>query len=62
MSFDPKLCFSYWWFLQLKAKDGSEEALSRPSGLGARSNSNPRERAIHMDPQAHKRLSLPSSG
>ncbi|XP_078162611.1 IQ-domain 5 [Carex rostrata] len=47
---------------KLKAKDGSEEALSRPSGLGARSNSNPRERAIHMDPQAHKRLSLPSSG
>lgn len=42
-------------------KDDSE-AVSRPSGLGARSNSNPRERAIQMDPQAHKRLSLPSNG
>ncbi|KAJ3707233.1 hypothetical protein LUZ61_010938 [Rhynchospora tenuis] len=44
------------------AKDGSEEAISRPSGLGARSYSNPRERAVQMDPQAHKRLSLPSNG
>jgi hypothetical protein len=42
-------------------KDDSE-ALSRPSGLGVRSYSNPRERAIQMDPQAHKRLSLPSNG
>ncbi|KAJ1702674.1 hypothetical protein LUZ63_002453 [Rhynchospora breviuscula] len=42
-------------------KDGSEEAISHPSGLGARSYSNPRERAVQMDPQAHKRLSLPSN-
>jgi hypothetical protein len=38
------------------------EAVSHPSGLGARSYSNPRERAAQMDLQAHKRLSLPNNG
>ncbi|KAJ3669955.1 hypothetical protein LUZ60_010279 [Juncus effusus] len=42
-------------------KDGSDETVSRPSNLGARSNSNPRERAAQLDSHAHKRLSLPSS-
>ncbi|XP_043722162.1 protein IQ-DOMAIN 5-like [Telopea speciosissima] len=39
-----------------------EEANSRPSGIGARSYSNPKERPSQLDAQAKKRLSLPNSG
>ena len=38
------------------------EAISRPSGVGTRSYSNPKERPSQLDSQAKKRLSLPSSG
>ncbi|XP_008787762.2 protein IQ-DOMAIN 1-like [Phoenix dactylifera] len=40
----------------------SGEAISRPPGPGTRSYSNPKERPSHLDSQAKKRLSLPSSG
>ncbi|OVA07182.1 IQ motif [Macleaya cordata] len=39
-----------------------EEANSRPSGIGPRSYSNPKERPSQQDSQGKKRLSLPSSG
>ncbi|XP_010906027.1 protein IQ-DOMAIN 5 [Elaeis guineensis] len=49
-----------------KSKPSSEEvsgeAISRPSGLGTRSYSNPKERPSQLDFQAKKRLSLPTSG
>ncbi|XP_072986487.1 protein IQ-DOMAIN 5-like isoform X1 [Typha latifolia] len=48
--------------LKPSSKEVSEEAISRPSVMGARSNSNPKERPAQLDPQAKKRLSLPNSG
>ncbi|XP_077245182.1 protein IQ-DOMAIN 5-like isoform X2 [Tasmannia lanceolata] len=39
-----------------------EEANCRPSGMGLRSYSNPKERSLQPDSQAKKRMSLPSSG
>lgn len=38
------------------------EAMSKPSGLGPRSYSNPKERPAQPDSQTKKRLSLPSTG
>ncbi|XP_073005156.1 protein IQ-DOMAIN 5-like isoform X1 [Typha latifolia] len=43
-------------------KEAPEEAISRHSGLGNRSYSNPRERPAQLDSHAKKRLSLPNSG
>lgn len=48
--------------LKTSSKEASEEALSQPTGLGARSYSNPKERRVLIDSQAKKRLSLPNSG
>ena len=49
-----------------KAKPSTEEvageAISRPSGIGPRSNSTPKERPAQMDSQAKKRLSLQGIG
>jgi len=49
-----------------KAKPSTEElageAISRPSGIGPRSNSTPKERPAQMDSQAKKRLSLQGNG
>ncbi|CAL4936354.1 unnamed protein product [Urochloa decumbens] len=55
----------------LLPRESSDEASSRPSGLGVRSTSNPKERTStgnpkernrDLDCQVHKRLSLPVSG
>lgn len=57
--------------LKVLTREGSDEASSRPSGLGVRSTSNPKERTPtgnpkerigDLDCQGHKRLSLPGSG
>ncbi|KAG2534704.1 hypothetical protein PVAP13_9NG077089 [Panicum virgatum] len=57
--------------LKVLPREGSDEASSRPSGLGVRSTSNPKERTStgnpkerngDLDCQVHKRLSLPGSG
>lgn len=48
--------------LKTSSKEASEEAVSQPTGLGARSYSNPKERRVQIDSQAKKRLSLPNSG
>lgn len=39
-----------------------EEANSRPTGIGPRSFSNPKERPSQQDSKAKKRVSLPNSG
>ncbi|KAJ4970130.1 hypothetical protein NE237_003229 [Protea cynaroides] len=44
------------------SEDPVEEANSRPSGIGPRSCSNPKERPSQPDAQPKKRLSLPNSG
>ncbi|RWR80326.1 protein IQ-DOMAIN 1 isoform X2 [Cinnamomum micranthum f. kanehirae] len=43
------------------SEEPAEEACSRPSGIGPRSLSNPKERSAQPDAQEKKRLSLPSS-
>ncbi|XXG42486.1 hypothetical protein AAC387_Pa01g2756 [Persea americana] len=43
------------------SEEPAEEAGSRPSGIGPRSFSNPKERSAQPDAQEKKRLSLPSS-
>ncbi|GJM96849.1 hypothetical protein PR202_ga13719 [Eleusine coracana subsp. coracana] len=48
--------------LKLPPREGLDEAQSRPSGLGARSCSNPKERPGHLDCSVNKRLSLPAGG
>lgn len=48
--------------LRLSSKEGSDEVSSRPSGPGAWSSSNPKERTGHLDSQGNKRFSLPASG
>ncbi|ONK65130.1 uncharacterized protein A4U43_C07F33990 [Asparagus officinalis] len=52
--------------VKLKAKPSYEEAtgeaISRPSGIGPRSNSTPKERPVQIDSQAKKRLSLQGNG
>ncbi|OEL35043.1 hypothetical protein BAE44_0003942 [Dichanthelium oligosanthes] len=57
--------------LKVLSREGSDEASSRPSGLGVRSPSNPKERTSTSNPkerigdldcQVHKRFSLPGSG
>lgn len=47
---------------RLSSEEPTEEANSRPSGIGFRYYSNPKERPTQMDVQAKKRLSLPNSG
>ncbi|XP_015632402.2 protein IQ-DOMAIN 5 isoform X2 [Oryza sativa Japonica Group] len=47
--------------LKLSSREGCDEISSRPSGLGTRSSSNPKERTGHLDPQGNKRFSLPAS-
>ncbi|KAI4985349.1 hypothetical protein ZWY2020_017979 [Hordeum vulgare] len=47
---------------KLPSKEGSDEVSSRPSGLGARSSSNPKERPGQLQPRANKRFSLPGTG
>lgn len=42
--------------------EANGEAISRPSGIGPRSNSVPKERPARMDLQAKKRLSLQGNG
>jgi hypothetical protein len=46
----------------LPSKEGSDEVSSRPSGLGARCSSNPKERTGHLHSRANKRFSLPVTG
>ncbi|GJN23091.1 hypothetical protein PR202_gb10709 [Eleusine coracana subsp. coracana] len=46
--------------LKLLPREGPDEAQSRPSGLGVRSSSNPKERPVHLDCSINKRLSLPA--
>ncbi|CAN6303266.1 unnamed protein product [Urochloa humidicola] len=57
--------------MKVLPREGSDESSSRPSGLGMRSISNPKERTPignpkerigDLDCQVHKRLSLPGSG
>ncbi|KAL6893938.1 hypothetical protein ACP4OV_008036 [Aristida adscensionis] len=48
--------------LKLFPRDGSDDVSSHPSGLGARSSSNPKERIGRLDCQGNKRFSLPASG
>jgi hypothetical protein len=57
--------------LKVLPRESSDETSSRPSGLGVRSTSNPKERTSTGNPkekigdsdcQVHKRLSLPGSG
>ncbi|KAL6636791.1 hypothetical protein ACP70R_024363 [Stipagrostis hirtigluma subsp. patula] len=48
--------------LKMLPREGSDEVSSSPSGLGARSSSNPKERTGHLDCQGTKRFSLPASG
>ncbi|KAK3145859.1 hypothetical protein QOZ80_3BG0258440 [Eleusine coracana subsp. coracana] len=48
--------------LKLLPREGPDEAQSRPSGLGVRSSSNPKERPVHLDCSINKRLSLPAGG
>jgi hypothetical protein len=47
---------------KLPSKEGSDEVSSRPSGLGARCSSNPKERTGHLHSRANKRFSLPVTG
>jgi len=47
---------------KLPSKEGSDEVSSRPSGLGTRSSSNPKERTGHLHSRANKRFSLPATG
>uniref|UniRef100_A0A0D3FPY4 DUF4005 domain-containing protein n=2 Tax=Oryza TaxID=4527 RepID=A0A0D3FPY4_9ORYZ len=47
--------------LKLSSREGCDEISARPSGLGTRSSSNPKERTGHLDPQGNKRFSLPAS-
>ncbi|KAF8397993.1 hypothetical protein HHK36_016919 [Tetracentron sinense] len=46
---------------KLSKEDPYEEANSRPSGIGPRSYSNPKERSIQLGSGAKKRLSLPNT-
>lgn len=57
--------------MKVVTREGSDDASSRPSVLGARSTSNPKERTSasnqkerigDLDCQVHKRFSLPGSG
>lgn len=47
---------------KLPLEDLTEEANSRPAGVGPRSRSNPKERTSQSDKPVKKRLSLPNSG
>ncbi|RWR85460.1 protein IQ-DOMAIN 1 isoform X1 [Cinnamomum micranthum f. kanehirae] len=47
---------------KLSLEEPVEEATSKPSGLGSRSYSNPKERLAEPDIHARKQLSLPSTG
>ncbi|XP_047086154.1 protein IQ-DOMAIN 5-like [Lolium rigidum] len=47
---------------KMPSKEGSDEVSSRPSGLGARCSSNPKERTGHLHYRANKRFSLPAIG
>lgn len=47
---------------RLPSEETIGEAVSKPSGLGPRSSSNPKERSRQPDSQAKRRSSLPSTG
>ncbi|CAM0876691.1 unnamed protein product [Alopecurus aequalis] len=47
---------------KMPSKEGSDEVSSRPSGLGARCSSNPKERIGYLHSRANKRFSLPATG
>ena len=47
---------------KMPSKEGSDEVSSRPSVLGARCSSNPKERIGHLHSRANKRFSLPVTG
>jgi hypothetical protein len=46
----------------MPSKEASDEVTSRPSGLGTRCSSNPKERTGHLHSRANKRFSLPVTG
>lgn len=47
---------------KMPSKEGPDEVSSRPSGLGNRCSSNPKERTGHLHSRANKRFSLPVTG
>lgn len=47
---------------KMPSKEGSDEVSSRPSGLGTRCSSNPKEKTGHLHSRANKRFSLPVTG